>query len=44
MLSRIFKFGCFSWYHAYIFEKKYVRFSYAEINTESIGTHLKSEK
>ena len=26
MLTRIFKFGCFSWYHAYIFEKNKLDF------------------
>ena len=38
----IFKFACFSWCKAYIFEKKTVRFPDAEFNAESIGT--KSQK
>ena len=42
ILTQIFKFGCFFWYHAYIFETKWVRFSDAELNAASIGTNFKS--
>ena len=43
IFSRIFKFGCFSWYHAQIFDK-WVLFTDAEFNAESIATNLKTKK
>ena len=43
-LTRIFKLGCFPWYHAYIFETKWVRFPGAEQNTVSIDINFKSQK
>ena len=42
--SWIFKVGCFSWYHAYIFEKKWATLPDEEFNAESIGTNFKSQK
>ena len=36
VLIRILKFGCFSWYYAYIFEKNKLNFPMQ--NAESIGT------
>ena len=40
ILTRIFKFGRFSWYHTYIFEKCKLDFL---IDAESNGTHFKSQ-
>ena len=39
----IFNFGYFSWYHAYIFEKK-VRYAEVEFNAQLIGNNFRSQK
>ena len=44
LLSRICKFGSFSWYHAYIFLKNKLHLLKAEFNAESIGTNFKFQK
>ena len=43
-LTWIFKFGCFSWYHTHILEKKKVRSPNAELNAKSNVTYFKSQK
>ena len=43
ILTWTFNFGCFSWYHVYLFEKKRIKFPDAEFNAELVGTNFKSQ-
>ena len=40
----IFKFGCYSWYQAYFFEKKWIRLPHAEFYGESTDNNFKSQQ